>query len=62
MDIRIWEDTPKRGETYSGWFYSIAREGHVVEIRGGFATKAEAGQAANYKAIGSIMFPEPESA
>lgn len=42
--IRIWEDTPKRGETYSGWFASRSEDGHVQEIKGGFATEAEARQ------------------
>lgn len=44
--IRVWRDTPKRGETDGEWFYSKASEGHIYEIRGGYKTEAEARKAA----------------
>lgn len=45
-EIRTWRDTPKPGETDGGWFYSLAREGHVYEIRGGFKNELAAKAAA----------------
>ena len=45
-EIRIWRDTPKRGETDGGWFYSRAQGGHVLEVRGGFPSEAAARRAA----------------
>lgn len=44
--ITIWEDTPKAGETYSGWFFSIGKNGHTVKIEGDFKTRKEAEDAA----------------
>lgn len=44
--IRTWEDQPKRGETYGGWFFSVSYDGHIVAIEGGFASQAEAAAAA----------------
>jgi hypothetical protein len=35
--VRVWEDQPKRGETYGGWFASVSRDGHIFAIQGGFA-------------------------
>ena len=42
---RIWEDTPKRGETYGGWFYSKSRDGHIYTVAGGFKTHEQAKKA-----------------
>lgn len=45
-DIKTWQDTPKAGETGGGWFYSLSRDGHIYEIRGGFKNKLAAEAAA----------------
>lgn len=34
--IKVWEDTPKQGETYGDWFASYAENGHILDIEGGF--------------------------
>lgn len=55
-DIRVWEDTPKPGETYGGWLYSLASNGHIYAIEGGFPTEFDARCAAGsfIKADGTI--------
>lgn len=40
--IKVWEDTPKQGETYGGWFASYAENGHILHIEGGFLCAASA--------------------
>ena len=50
--IRIWEDTPKRGETYGGWFYCVSHDGHIIKCEGGLLSYQDAAKRAeNYYSI-----------
>ena len=47
MEVRIFEDCPKRGETYSGWFFIASKDGHIVKTEGGYGSREEAEKAAS---------------
>lgn len=46
MQITVYRDTPKRGETDAKWCYYVSSNGHIVKCDIGFETEAAAREAA----------------